>query len=455
LSIQELAIVVRRPGHPERRITLGLGVVHLGRADDNEVVLTDIGVSRRHARILIQPGGVFVEDLSSGNGTYFRGMRIDRQAVRTGDEVLIDPFTLSFAVLEGEATNTEGLTHDLEDVGDEDTVEVASDPTRLPEPNPAAKKRRARLTTIQGQRLAASYPVRPTGLTIGRSEARDVILFDPAASRNHAQLEWVGADMWLRDHGSGNGTFVNGSRVREQCLRQGDRVRVGSTEFRFEWIDGPSHEPPTLPASQAQNRRGSEAQPDQTLKMAIPRQDDTWTIPPVDQGARLVATAAVGGFAVAAVMIVGGLLALHVVDFDWRGTEQARMAEPFEVPREAKATLAKHLKRGHTHFENGSYLKAASQFYAAQKLVDGHPESERMAVRSTEALLLDTMREGLVLRGLSESEQRLRRKVAVRLASRALSGRADPGQAVDALREVLVFAPDDTRVRDLLTKLKS
>ena len=125
------------------------------------------------------------------------------------------------------------------------------------------------------------------------------------------------------------------------------------------------------------------------------------------------------------------------------------------MPREAKATLAKHLKRGHTHFENGSYLKAASQFYAAQKLVDGHPESERMAVRSTEALLLDTMREGLVLRGLSESEQRLRRKVAVRLASRALSGRADPGQAVDALREVLVFAPDDTRVRDLLTKLKS
>ena len=196
---------------------------------------------------------------------------------------------------------------------------------------------------------------------------------------------------------SGNGTFVNGSRVREQCLRHGDRVRVGSTEFRFEWVDGPVHEPPTLPASHAQQRRQSEAQPDRTLRMSAPHQDDTWTMPPTDRGARLVATAAIGGFAVAAVMIVGGLLALYVVDFDWRGSAQAQQVAPFEVPQEAKATLAKHLKRGHSHFENGSYLQAASQFYAAQKLVDGHPESERMAVRSTEALLLDTLREGLVL----------------------------------------------------------
>ena len=455
MNIQEIVVVIRRPGHPERRVTVGLGVINLGRADDNDVVLTDIGVSRRHARILVQSDGVFVEDLSSGNGTYFRGMRVERQAVHTGDEVLIDPFTLGFEIMEGEATSTEGLTRELEGVGDEDTVEVSADPTRLPEPNPAAKKRRARLMTIQGQRLAASYPVRPTGLTIGRSEARDVILFDPAASRNHAQLEWVGADMWLRDHGSGNGTFVNGSRVREQCLRHGDRVRVGSTEFRFEWADGPVNEPPTLPASQLHNRRQAEAQPDQTLRMRIPSSDDSWTMPPSDQGARLVATAAIGGFAVAAVMIVGGLLALYVVDFDWRGTKQAQAVAPFEVPQAAKATLAKHLKRGHSHFENWSYLKAASQFYAAQKLVDGHPESERMAVRSTEALLLDTLREGLVLRGLSESEQRVRRKGALRLAARALSGRGDPAEAKDALREVLVFAPDDDRVRDMLSKLKS
>ena len=78
-----------------------------------------------------------------------------------------------------------------------------------------------------------------------------------------------------------------------------------------------------------------------------------------------------------------------------------------------------------------------------------------MAVRSTEALLLDTLREGLVLRGLPEAEQRLRRKVALRLGNRALAGRADRGEAKDALRDVLVFAPDDARVREMLAKLST
>ena len=247
MSLQQVELTVRRPGHPERRIPLTQGVNHLGRADTNDVVLSDIGVSRRHARIVIGDDTVFIEDLGSGNGTFFRGERIQQQPVRNGDEVLVDPFVLSFAIQQEESTNAEGLTGELEDVGDEDTVEVPSDPTLPPSPRNLEPKRRARLTTLIGQRLAPSYGVRTEGLTIGRSEARDVILFDPAASRNHAILEFVGDDVWLRDHGSGNGTFVNGSRVREQCLRHGDRLRVGGTEFRFELIGAEASEPPTLP----------------------------------------------------------------------------------------------------------------------------------------------------------------------------------------------------------------
>ena len=60
---------MRRSGHPERRVSLDLGVSHFGRADDNDVVLSDIGVSRRHARVVVRQDGVFVEDLGSGNGT--------------------------------------------------------------------------------------------------------------------------------------------------------------------------------------------------------------------------------------------------------------------------------------------------------------------------------------------------------------------------------------------------
>lgn len=64
-------------------------------------------------------------------------------------------------------------------------------------------------------------------ISIGRTPDNALVLDDGSVSRRHASLTH-GADGWtLRDHGSTNGTFVNGVKVREALLRDGDRVRVG------------------------------------------------------------------------------------------------------------------------------------------------------------------------------------------------------------------------------------
>ncbi|MFL5826002.1 MAG: FHA domain-containing protein [Thermoleophilaceae bacterium] len=70
-------------------------------------------------------------------------------------------------------------------------------------------------------------------LTIGRGTDCALPLEDPFVSRRHAQLS-RSADTWLlRDLGSTNGVWVNGWRVREAELRDGDEVRLGSMRFRF------------------------------------------------------------------------------------------------------------------------------------------------------------------------------------------------------------------------------
>ena len=86
---RQVEIIVRRPGQPERRVMLGEGITNLGRADDNDLVLTDVGVSRRHARILVQPRGAVIEDMGSGNGTFYQGQRVQRQSLQDGDEILV------------------------------------------------------------------------------------------------------------------------------------------------------------------------------------------------------------------------------------------------------------------------------------------------------------------------------------------------------------------------------
>ncbi len=64
------------------------GPTTLGRAIDNDIVVADASVSRRHATIVPQDGGFALRDLASQNGTFVRGQRIDgARQLANGDDV--------------------------------------------------------------------------------------------------------------------------------------------------------------------------------------------------------------------------------------------------------------------------------------------------------------------------------------------------------------------------------
>ncbi len=76
---------------------------------------------------------------------------------------------------------------------------------------------------------------RPVPLTkplvsIGRDPSNDVVAQNSAVSRRHAQFERKGADYWVTDLGSTNGTSVNGRRVQSQALSDGDIIRIGDQQ---------------------------------------------------------------------------------------------------------------------------------------------------------------------------------------------------------------------------------
>jgi pSer/pThr/pTyr-binding forkhead associated (FHA) protein len=80
-------------------------------------------------------------------------------------------------------------------------------------------------------------------VTIGRHAGNDIVLAaDDSVSRLHAVLERLGPGWWLRDLGSRNGTYLNGTRVTEgRALQHGDELRVGSTRMVYR-ISRPSEE---------------------------------------------------------------------------------------------------------------------------------------------------------------------------------------------------------------------
>ena len=74
----------------------GRGPWSVGRSQENDIVIHDPNVSRRHARISRADSGFVVEDLGSTNGTMLDGAPIDRERIEGGDELTFGQSTARF-----------------------------------------------------------------------------------------------------------------------------------------------------------------------------------------------------------------------------------------------------------------------------------------------------------------------------------------------------------------------
>jgi pSer/pThr/pTyr-binding forkhead associated (FHA) protein len=76
---------------------------------------------------------------------------------------------------------------------------------------------------------------------IGRSDA-DVLLPHGLVSRHHADIVWREGQFWVIDNGSTNGTLVNGRRIEEQVLLDGDKIKIGCFDLELVIINGVEQE---------------------------------------------------------------------------------------------------------------------------------------------------------------------------------------------------------------------
>ncbi|MGM9992171.1 MAG: FHA domain-containing protein [Candidatus Bruticola sp.] len=78
------------------------------------------------------------------------------------------------------------------------------------------------------------YPINKEQIIIGRDIASDILLCNDSISRRHAEVVRSAEGWRVRDLGSSNGTFVNGQRVDEMLLVEGDVITLGDINLTFE-----------------------------------------------------------------------------------------------------------------------------------------------------------------------------------------------------------------------------
>jgi len=101
-------------------------------------------------------------------------------------------------------------------------------PSHIPAPQ-------ATLIVKHGPQIGIQFPLAGDSFVLGREETCDIVIQDAEVSRRHTQLAWEGNTFIVRDLGSTNGTFVNGSQITgTTAIRPGDTVGLGQTSLILE-----------------------------------------------------------------------------------------------------------------------------------------------------------------------------------------------------------------------------
>jgi adenylate cyclase len=139
--------LIYQDGDTPQAYTFTEGEVVIGRSPECQIVLKDFGISRAHAKLIVDEEGVRISDLKSKNGTQVNGVPVVEAPLKDGDRILLGKFQLTFnKTLEGKVVLDEHkpLSEEagtiIRSVG-----ELSRLLTQEPTPPPAADARRAPL----------------------------------------------------------------------------------------------------------------------------------------------------------------------------------------------------------------------------------------------------------------------------------------------------------------------
>ena len=172
----------------------------LGRDAGIAVPVSRDGISRHHARILMEGEEYTLEDLRSTNGTFLNGQAVARDQLRHLDVIGLGKSAELIFVLRDDAAVTVRKVVVL------DASLLRDAPGATPEPLPVGE------------------------VTVGRSSACNITSAQGPVSKIHCKILRTQKQVTLEDLGSSNGTFVNGERVMTTVLHDGDILTLGGVE---------------------------------------------------------------------------------------------------------------------------------------------------------------------------------------------------------------------------------
>lgn len=218
-------LIVKLKNRPLRTYTFKGNKLTIGRQPQNDIVIDNLSVSRRHAAITSSDGGFVLKDLESKNGTYLNGKSVDQAQLKEGDTITIGKYNILFR-LPGRET---GDTLDLDQtviIPNFRKAKTAAKPGK-PSQNIQPCPRLFRRTNHE------EYPIEGRRIVIGRGKDSDIRLKGLFASSLTVEIQREGDNCVLRKIKGRKAVSINGEEMHEKILEEEDFITVGSEEFVF------------------------------------------------------------------------------------------------------------------------------------------------------------------------------------------------------------------------------
>ena len=215
--------VIERVITEKRRLTVG-------RTSDNDIVLDNRGVSRKHAFIEVNGRNIVIIDNESLNGTFVNSRRVEEEAIRDEDIVTIGKYTLAIrseAVAETKISDLDG-TMMLNTKKQRDRLDTDRRDREI-------IARSGGTAVLIGEKNTGAEEIRLGGatLTFGKANFVNVHVSGWFVPDIQAKLALRDGQYILTNVGHRGKTKVNGESISEITLKNADIIQVGRSVFRF------------------------------------------------------------------------------------------------------------------------------------------------------------------------------------------------------------------------------
>jgi len=208
----------------------------MGRADDCDVTIDNLAVSRHHAIIEKSEGVFTINDLDSNNGTFLNGQRISEPTtLNFGDEIGIGKHVLVFDSHSRKSRPAQQAAAG----GARPEMDAAARGTMFVEPEQMekiqkkvtkARKAHLRVVGAPGSKL---IPLEKSDVVFGKAQNCDVGISGFFASQRHAILSRLEKGFQLTNLAVFSPTRVNGIAVESALVCDGDQLTMARSKFIF------------------------------------------------------------------------------------------------------------------------------------------------------------------------------------------------------------------------------